>query len=201
MELLRLLRRDPGFWTFVALLTGLSIFFGVSAELHRRQLGRSANQAPLESGVQVSVVEILDGDEIAVRGEAGTPFVVRILGIKAFESTSFEPGISAFGARALRTLRDAIAGKRVALVFPEFKQDRNGRVLAFVQLEKRDVGRELVRGGLALVFTRYDFSREEEYLSAQAQARSERKGLWSSDKASERALALIASWEATRSDV
>jgi hypothetical protein len=42
-------------------------------------------------------------DEVSVLDEAGKSFVVRLPGVKAFESNSFEPGVSAFGERAADT--------------------------------------------------------------------------------------------------
>ncbi|MBI4872319.1 MAG: thermonuclease family protein [Candidatus Riflebacteria bacterium] len=201
MELLRSLGRDTGFWSFVAVLTGLSLFFGVSAELQRQQLGRGGPEQSLKSGILVTVAAILDGDELSVLDEAGKPFVVRILGIKAFESNSFEPGISSFGERAAEALRKKLSKAKVALLFPEFKQDTSKRVLSYVQLGNLDVGQELVAEGLTLAYTRYEFSKEAEYVSLQTQARLSGKGLWGSQKATERAMALISSWEAARSDV
>jgi len=51
---------------------------------------------------------------------------------------------------------------------------------------------------LTLVYLRYPFSREEDYLAVQKKARGDHVGLWGAAEASQRAEALSASWEEQR---
>ena len=84
--------------------------------------------------------------------------------------------------------------------YDEAKTDKAGRLLAYLKANDVDVGQALVEQGHALVYTRYPFSREEAYLGVEAVARTRGEGLWSNPKASIRAEALKATWEAQRKD-
>ena len=73
-------------------------------------------------------------------------------------------------------------------------------MLAYLHAGDRDVGKTLVRRGLAMVFVRYPFSREDAYLAEQVAARNQGRGLWSNPKAAQRADALYTAWKEERED-
>jgi micrococcal nuclease len=87
----------------------------------------------------------------------------------------------AFGARAKRALSDLVFDREVELRTHAI--DRYGRTVAQVGVDGKDVGTEMLRQGLALVYDRYiteaSTEAQETYRKAQEEAKAERQGLWS----------------------
>jgi endonuclease YncB( thermonuclease family) len=59
-------------------------------------------------------------------------------------------------------------------------RDQHGRLLGTLWVDGRDINRELVAEGLAWVFG--GFAPDEALLEAEAEARRQRRGLWSDPK-------------------
>ena len=93
-----------------------------------------------------------------------------------------------------------VLDRDVTIRFDEFKQDRTGRVLAYLEINDKDIGQELVREGLVVVYTRYPFSRMTQYEGAEVEAQSRRAGLWANEKAVARVNGWKGSWEAKLQD-
>lgn len=186
------------YWVFVAILAASTIYFVVSVEQRRAAL-RSGHSIEVDSGTEVRLVRVMDADEVSVRTVDGEAFVVRLLGIKGFPSAANEPGLSGLGQEAMAALERMLVDKQTLLVYDELRLDSSGRVLAYLEIEGQDVGRLLVERGLVVVYTRYPFSREAIYQGAEAEVRSERRGLWGNPKAVERVNGWRAAWQAARS--
>jgi endonuclease YncB( thermonuclease family) len=187
------------YWMFVAILAVSTAYFVASVEERRAEL-RSAGEIEIESGTEVQLARVMDADEVSVHTLDGHPFVVRLLGIKGFSTTASEPGVSGLGQEAMTALERALAEKQILVVFDELKYDSSHRVLAYLEVEGQDVGRLLVEHGHVVTYTRYPFSREGVYQGAEAEARSERLGLWGNAKAVERILGWQAAWQAARAE-
>jgi endonuclease YncB( thermonuclease family) len=198
MNPIKLVRRNLAFTLFVVPLFAISVFFAVEVENHRAEIARARLRGVLEPGASVRLVQVIDGDEVSVLKADGSPFVVRLLGIKSFNSGARQQGISEYGERAVATLQEQV-GKDVELRFPEFKADSSGRVLAYLHAGERDLGAELVEKGLSLTFTRYPFDRMEAYSKLEEAASQAKLGLWGSPRASQRAEAMKLTWEAISS--
>ncbi len=116
------------------------------------------------------VVGLTDGDRITVL-HAGRGERIRLYGIDCPEKRQ------AFGTRAKQATSALVFGK-IAEVEP-VDQDRYGRTVVLVTVGATLVNEELVRPGLAWVYTRYckrAVCREWERL--EAEAREGRHGLW-----------------------
>ena len=61
-------------------------------------------------------------------------------------------------------------------------------------IETRDLGKKLVRDGIAIVYRKYPFKEMDAYVMAENTARTERRGLWRQTKAVKRAQALQQAW-------
>jgi len=120
------------------------------------------------------VVSITDGDTIIVRPEQGPSVKVRLIHIDAPERGQ------AFGTRARQELGELVAGQTVEIVGTE--KDRYGRLLGDVRHGGRSLNLEMVKRGLAWAYVEYD--PPAEYVAAESEARSARRGLWA-DKAPE----------------
>lgn len=182
----------------IAALFALSGYFTYQVEARRQRLSGKHAGSKIASGTKVKAIKAIDGDELSVLLD-GSPLVVRLLGIKAFSAAANEQDIQAVGAAARRELQRRLTEHgELVLEYDKLKQDKHGRLLAYVRAGKKDLAEELVRNGLVMVYTRYSFKRQARYLTAEAQARARQLGLWGNPRANLRATALKAVWDADK---
>lgn len=130
---------------------------------------------------------IYDGDTLKIDAIGK----VRLIGIDTPEKDGSQrdrylqkQGISSTALRrianeALKFNIAEVKGKRVRLQFDDERQDRYGRTLAYVYLPDGTLlNRLLIEKGYAVVYRRFDFKLKENFLRAEAAARSRRAGLW-----------------------
>ncbi|GGJ10196.1 hypothetical protein GCM10008995_20100 [Halobellus salinus] len=156
---------------------------------------RPAGPETSGEGVEVAVVEVVDGDTVDIAYPNGTGDTVRLLGVDTPEvHTDNTPeefdGVPATeaGARCLRRAgenasayaTDRLAGESVTLVFDERSERRGyyGRLLAYVVVGGESVNHALVEAGHARVYDTA-FTERERYKRTAATARDDRRGLWS----------------------
>ena len=180
------------YWAMIGALVSLSLFFGYQVRARR---ARVKSVVVVESGAVVRAAKAIDGDEVRLK-IAGKPLVVRLLGIKSFSAKANERTIQAVGAQAQRALNQLLREEPLTVEFQALKRDRHSRLLAYLSANGRDIGLELVRQGLAMVYTRFPFDRQAPYLAAEQSARKANLGLWSDPNAKVRADSLKAVWEA-----
>ena len=110
------------------------------------------------------VTHVVDGDTLDVRDEQGVVRRIRLLGVDCLETHHEEKlgeqarqwGISReearrLGEEATARMRELVHRREVVWIVPEGgrSRDRYGRVLAYVEVEGRDVGELLLKEGLA----------------------------------------------------
>lgn len=185
---------SPGlsFNALIASMIGLSVYFTVDVEMRRMALRGSTASLSLADGDPITIDTPIDGDELSVHHEDQT-FTIRLLGVKAFD-VSNEPGLGDPGQRAIDSL-GRHKGKGGTVHFETMTFDRADRLLARVKIDDLDVGEDLIAEGWAITYTKYPFPEMDQYLARQATAQQQRRGLWSSPKATERALKIRAGWE------
>ncbi len=149
--------------------------------------------APLaaETGV---VEEISDGDTLWVVID-GARATVRLIGIDAPERNHPTIGKEYYGDESAAFLSSLCLGKTVRLEKGEEDVDRYNRLLRFVFLAPPDgrlLNLEMVRAGMARAYTRFPFSRRDEFVEAENLARRDGRGLWK-DGGSAEARWLVAS--------
>lgn len=145
---------------------------------------RAEQPAPALQGV---VVWVYDGDTL----EIDPVGKVRLLGIDVPEQEPSsrdrylaERGVSASRQRQISRAAkqfniSRVKGKRVNLHLDETHRDRHGRLLAYVYLpDGRLLNRLLVEKGLAVVYRRFSFAMQDDFMYAEAQAMANRTGLW-----------------------
>jgi endonuclease YncB( thermonuclease family) len=135
----------------------------------------------IEEGI---VKKVADGDTATVVTDGGTNLKVRLYGIDAPETAKMnrrtgvvsKPG-QPLGEEAYRVLERKILGKRVEAVIMDV--DRYGRLVAILQLENRDINREMVSKGYAWAYREYLHGPyASEYIDAENEARAKKLGLW-----------------------
>lgn len=185
-------RSTLAFWTVVFAMLGAAAFFGLNAEARRREAQKS--EAAVETGEIVTLERILDADTITVRKEGGETVAVRIVGIKAFNPQPAREPTARWGLAARDALEKACREKPIRVMLGTPPQDKHGRTLATLYVDDRDVGLDLVRAGVALVYTVYPFPSMSMYLGEQEAAQGKQKGLWGDAVVAERARLLSQEW-------
>ena len=99
-----------------------------------------------------TVVRVVDGDTILVRGPGGRTEDVRLIGIDTPETVDPRRPVGCFGPEASAYAKHLLSGRRVLLRYDRELHDRYGRFLAYVWLSgsrQLFVNAELVRRGYA----------------------------------------------------
>ena len=134
----------------------------------------------LQPGEEARVVRILDGDTFAL----STGLVVKLASLEAPSFGRGENADAVHARESARILEDLIMGRQVRLYYPGLTRDRYDRAIAHVETIDRLgsrywVNHEIARRGGARVRIYPDTEAlGEDLLSAEADARLERSGLW-----------------------
>jgi micrococcal nuclease len=103
-------------------------------------------------GIQVPVVDIVDGDTIEVLVN-GTTEDVRYIGIDTPESVAPGEPVECYGRQASAANAELVEGENVRLEFDAERRDQYGRMLAYVYVDDLFVNAELLREGYATTLT------------------------------------------------
>ena len=184
-------------------LLACSLYFFIHIQMIRWTM--LANHPDLfESGDRVEITKVIDGDELRITNSLGSSRI-RILGIKSFDPTARDLILSEYGKTCVDFLETHIVGRQAELIVSPKKLDDRGRLLGTLFVEEKtagedgqasryDLGEELVRQGLALVYTEFPFESMEKYLQSQSSAESEQLGFWANRRVAERARGLQRVW-------
>ena len=180
------------FWTVITLLLGASTYFGISAESQRQSLHRASGK--IESGDLLKLVKVIDGDTLLAAKDQEEPVTIRMVGIKSFESKVEKDVVAPFARAGIEEMEHAMADKPLRVLLNAVPKDKQDRYLATLYAEDEDIALHLIHQGLVVVYTVYPFPAMQIYLQEQQKARAERRGIWSSKAATERAQALMREW-------
>ena len=145
---------------------------------------------PALQGTQGTVSWVYDGDTLKI-DPVGK---VRLIGVDTPERENsqrdrylIDKGISAARQRQIYQLAkefniSQIKGQKVTLSLDDSPRDRHGRLLAYVHLaDGRLLNRVLLEQGLAVVYRRFSFRMKDDFLSAEAEAKKSKRGLWAEE--------------------
>lgn len=127
-----------------------------------------------------NVSRVVDGDTI----ELSNGETVRYIGIDTPEIREKENSYwvykpMPFAEKAKDFNRKLVEGKSVRLEFDVQKKDKYKRLLAYVYIEDKMVNIEMVRQGLAMIYTYPpNVKYSQRFLDAQREARDNKTGLW-----------------------
>ena len=170
------------FWLLIAALLGAAGYFGLNAESRRRAVQTS--QTTLESGAIVQPPARRRRRYAAGGDAAEQTVVVRLLGIKSFPLQPERDPAARFGKAEVDELRRLTENQPLRVLLHDPPKDRHGRTLAELFVGQSDLGLELVKRGLALVYTVYPFPSMPLYQKHQEEARADRRGLWADEQQS-----------------
>jgi micrococcal nuclease len=127
-----------------------------------------------------TVVRVVDGDTLDILIEGEGVVRVRLIGVDAPESVDPSRPVECYGLAASRFVHRRLLGVRVGLEYDVERLDRYGRTLAYLWVGGRLFNEELVREGYAQVLTvPPNVKYVERFVTAQRQARTAGRGLWS----------------------
>lgn len=134
------------------------------------------NQQTIISDPKEYIVQrVIDGDTL----ELNTGERVRLIGIDTPETIHPEVPVQRFGKEASQFLRQLAEGFKCRLEYEKGnRQDKYGRILAYVFVEGKYANAELIRRGYAYAYTRFQFSRMDEYIKLEEEARRKEYGMW-----------------------
>jgi micrococcal nuclease len=126
------------------------------------------------------VQRVVDGDTLVL----GSGERVRLIGVDTPELERPNSPVEYFAKEAAAFTKRLAEGKRVKLEYDPANahiehKDRYGRTLAYVFLEDGTlVNAEIIRQGYGHAYTRYPFSRMQEFRRLEREAREQGSGLW-----------------------
>ncbi|MBI2690426.1 MAG: thermonuclease family protein [Solirubrobacterales bacterium] len=127
----------------------------------------------------VTVLRVVDGDTILVRGANGRSERVRYIGVDTPESVKPDSPVECFGREASDFNKQLVQGRKVRLVPDAEPEDKYGRSLAFVYVGDTFVNAQLIRGGYARTIEIEPNTSKAGYLAdLERVAIRTRKGLW-----------------------
>ena len=170
------------------LLITACIIFLLNYVLHELEKSRD------DSYEYAVVINVIDGDTYLVKISDRTE-KIRLIGIdtpekyenyKLYADTQRTKKdistIKRLGNIASDYAEKLVKGKKVKLVkeIQGDERDKYGRLLRYVYLEDGTfVNLKLIKDGYANVYTKYDYSLREDFISAERYARENKLGLWS----------------------
>lgn len=141
-------------------------------------------------GIALSVERVIDGDTLVVN-QNPVSLPVRLIGVNTPETVHpFKP-VEFYGKEASDYLKYRLEGQTVSLSFDSERQDKYGRLLAYVYLEDTLINAELIEKGYGFAYTRFPFKFLEEFVKLQAKAQLLGVGLWQNPKVSHQIEALV----------
>lgn len=124
--------------------------------------------------VEGRVTAVQDGDTISLKARGGKVYAVRLQGIDAPDENQ------EWYKESRKSLSDLLMNKQVKVLL--YKADRDGRYIASVYFQGRDVGLVQVEGGMAWYYKKFGYEQSAAgrklYAQAEAKARTEKLGLW-----------------------
>lgn len=126
------------------------------------------------------VVAVEDGDTITVNMN-GAHERVRFIGIDTPETQDPRKPVQCFGRAASKFTKALIANNTVRLEADPLSsnRDRYDRLLRYVYLpDDRLVQAEVIREGYGFAYTSFPFTKSDEFLKLQREARQQNRGLW-----------------------
>jgi len=134
---------------------------------------------------------VVDGDTLVLAGGDR----VRLIGVDTPETKHPSVPMQYFGKEASAFTRKWLQGRVVQLEYGPDPRDKYGRLLAYVWVDGVDFNREIIRRGYAVATTRFEHSRQDDFLRAEREARSRRYGLWHDSPTTGRVANLIRRWD------
>ncbi len=129
-----------------------------------------------------TISRAVDGDTVEFDCN-GVSEKIRIIGIDTPETVHPSKPVQCFGKEASDKMKNLVTGKKVILRKGQGSDNRDkyGRLLRYVEIDKKDIGMEMVKEGFAFSYKSYPHEKLDEYNQLEKTARENEKGLWGKD--------------------
>ncbi len=167
--------------------TGIELQTEAGESLSRLQWGKAKEGAVYRYGsfgsvLTAKVIRVIDGDTFTALVDGADPHEedVRLLGVDAPETVHPTKGIQPLGMESKNYLRALIENKNIELQFDTDERDVYGRALAYISVfpNKESVQELMIRRGLLKVDEQHLYTKKNDYLAMQDEAKSREVGLW-----------------------
>jgi endonuclease YncB( thermonuclease family) len=164
-------------------LLGLALF--ACASFLQYNASHTTNQAVTTQASQhqpglYQIDHFIDGDTIAVKMN-GTTESIRMIGVDTPETHKPNTPVQCYGPAAAAYTKTIIGTNAVRLESDpkSTNRDRYNRLLRYVYLpDGRLLAHELIANGYGFAYTQFPFTKSQDFVDAQAQAKAGNKGLW-----------------------
>lgn len=129
------------------------------------------------------VVEVFDGDTIAVRGTNNQVDKVRFIGIDTPEKDHPRKPVQCFSYEATGHLKELLGDSDIKLEADptNTNRDRYDRLLRYVYLPDGTLlNAKMIEDGYAFAYTSFPVTKMDEFLRLEKEAREANRGLWGS---------------------
>ncbi len=170
----------------VKLITTVVTGLVILVSQHYGWLDQAKQTAMVNQPGLYRVSEYVDGDTIVVDMN-GTNETLRFIGVDTPETHDPRKAVQCFGKTAAAFTKSTISkqGSRVRLEADPLNtnRDRYGRLLRYIYLPDGTlVNAEIIKQGYGFAYTGFPFTKSDEFINYQTQARQANRGLWSSCK-------------------
>jgi len=168
------MKRQVKYAVFLVAILIISLIINFSSRINLK------NQSDNGARGYYTVTRVIDGDTIELSGGE----TVRYIGIDTPEvseknSSGWIYNPMPFAEKAKDFNRKLVEGKSVKLEFDVQKKDKYNRLLAYVYIEGKMVNIEMVRQGLAMIYTYPpNVKYSKMFLDFQREAKDSKIGLW-----------------------
>lgn len=161
------------FFPFALLAVGIGIAC-------RAQL-LDASVAADYQGDEAVVIAVYDGDTVNVRFSSGQTDRIRLIGVDAPETSHPKIEVQLWAQLSKRFAFCQLYKKKVRLTYDRQREDKYGRLLAYVWTGKDEIFNEfIIASGFASAYLAFPFedALRERFKAAEMSARAGKKGLW-----------------------
>jgi endonuclease YncB( thermonuclease family) len=156
----------------------------INVNLNNEQIEIQDNQIIEQEEIDntYEVTRVVDGDTIEIDYN-GEKRKVRLIGINTPESVKPNSPIEEYGKEASDFTKEKLTDKMISLEFDIQKEDKYGRMLAYVYLDDKMFNMTLLEEGYAQVATYPpNIKYVDKFIILEKAAREAEKGLWSLEK-------------------
>jgi micrococcal nuclease len=158
------------------------VILGVAYIVNNRQIQPPPQVVGTVTPGYYRVVSFADGDTITLDMD-GTEETIRMIGVDTPETKDPRKPVQCFGQAASDFTKQLIGSQPVRLESDPLStnRDRYNRLLRYVYLpDGRLVEAEVIRGGYGFAYTSFPFTKSDEFVGYQREAREQNRGLWAS---------------------
>ena len=171
----------------VSLVIALVLAGATLTAQHYGWIDKAADELQQVQPGMYRVTEFADGDTISVDMN-GKNERIRFIGVDTPETHDPRKPVQCFGEAASAFTKNLVGSQNVRLESDPINtnRDRYNRLLRYVYLPDNTlVNAEIIKQGYGFAYTGFPFTKSEEFIKYQIEARIQGKGLWSSCKPSE----------------